>query len=88
MQSRARISLGVAMIAAAVLSVGSAWAQAPSEDINAAPNPYKAIDNWAKLPDGRVWGMAIGVDIDRDGSSVWIFDRCGAKSCTGSNEQV
>jgi len=29
--------------------------------------------------------MAIGVDIDRDGKSVWIFDRCGAKSCTGSN---
>jgi sugar lactone lactonase YvrE len=29
--------------------------------------------------------MAIGVDIDRDGSSVWIFDRCGAKTCTGSN---
>jgi sugar lactone lactonase YvrE len=31
-----------------------------------------------------VWGQAIGVDIDRDGKSVWIFDRCGAKTCTGS----
>jgi DNA-binding beta-propeller fold protein YncE len=85
MQSRARISLGAAMLAAAIVSFGSAQAQTPSQDVNAAPNPYKAIDNWAKLPEGRVWGMAIGVDIDRDGSSVWIFDRCGAKTCTGSN---
>jgi DNA-binding beta-propeller fold protein YncE len=29
--------------------------------------------------------MAIGVDIDRDGKSVWVFDRCGAKTCAGSN---
>jgi sugar lactone lactonase YvrE len=29
--------------------------------------------------------MAIGVDIDRDGTSVWVFDRCGGKTCEGSN---
>jgi DNA-binding beta-propeller fold protein YncE len=73
-------SFGVALFATAALSVGAAFA----EDANSAPNPYHATDNWAQLPQGRVWGQAIGVDIDRDGKSVWIFDRCGAKSCTGS----
>jgi DNA-binding beta-propeller fold protein YncE len=53
--------------------------------VNAAPNPYQTIDNWAQLPPGRGWGMAIGLDIDIDGKSVWVFDRCGAKTCTGSS---
>ena len=75
-------SFGVALVAAA-LSLGTAQAQ-DANGVNAAPNPYHAIDNWAQLPPGRVWGQAIGLDIDRDGKSVWVFDRCGAKSCTGS----
>jgi len=75
-------SFGVALVAAA-LSLGTAQAQ-DANGVNAAPNPYHAIDNWAQLPPGRVWGQAIGIDIDRDGKSVWVFDRCGAKSCTGS----
>ena len=29
--------------------------------------------------------MAIGVDIDRDGTSLWVFDRCGGKTCVGSS---
>jgi DNA-binding beta-propeller fold protein YncE len=73
-------SFGVALFATAALSLGTAMA----EDPNSAPNPYQATDNWAQLAQGRVWGQAIGVDIDRDGKSVWIFDRCGAKTCTGS----
>jgi hypothetical protein len=79
MQSRTA-SLGVALIATAAISLGAAHAQ----DVNAAPNPYRAVDNWAQLPQGRVFGQAIGIDIDRDGKSVWVFDRCGAKTCTGS----
>jgi len=73
------------IVATAILAIGAIRAQSQEQDVNAAPNPYRVIDNWAQLPAGRVWGMAIGVDIDRDGKSVWIFDRCGAKSCTGSN---
>jgi len=88
MQSRARLSRAVALVAVAVFWFAPARAQAPGQnpdqDVNAAPNPYKTVDDWAKLPPGRIWGMAIGVDIDRDGKSVWVFDRCGAKSCTGS----
>ena len=81
MRDLVRLMLGVAVAATMALSAGRAHA----EDPNAAPNPYRAEGNWAKLPEGRVWGQAIGVDIDRDGTSVWVFDRCGAKTCEGSN---
>jgi DNA-binding beta-propeller fold protein YncE len=45
---------------------------------NSAPNPYRSIDHWAKLPEGRTWGSTSGVDIDPDGTSVWVAERCGA----------
>src|SRR5260221_12697980 len=81
MRDRVRWVLGVAVVATMAFSGG----RAHSEDPNAAANPYRVEENWAKLPQGRVWGQAIGVDIDRDGTSVWVYDRCGAKSCEGSN---
>jgi len=80
MRSRKTAAFGVAFFATAAISFGAACAQ----DVNSAPNGYRVVDNWAQLPPGRAWGMAIGVDIDRDGRSVWVFDRCGAKTCTGS----
>jgi DNA-binding beta-propeller fold protein YncE len=53
---------------------------------NSQPNPYRTIENWAKLPDGRTWGSTSAVDIDRDGHSVWVGERCGANSCTGKTD--
>jgi streptogramin lyase len=44
-------------------------------------NPYRTVEGWAQLPDGRVWGSTSAVDIDRDGSSIWVAERCGANSC-------
>ncbi len=35
-------------------------------------------------PTGK-WAPPIGVEIDRDGKSLWVFDRCGANDCAGSN---
>src|SRR6266576_1665028 len=36
-------------------------------------------------PEGRPWGAANGVAIDRDGMSVWVADRCGTGTgCVGS----
>jgi sugar lactone lactonase YvrE len=69
--------------AAALLAISGVFAQ--SADPNAAPNPYKMEDGWAKLPDGRKMGAPIGVEVDRDGKSVWVFDRCGANDCGKSN---
>lgn len=48
------------------------------------PNPYRMIEGWAKLPEGRVWGATSAVDIDKDGRSVWIAERCGANTCANS----
>jgi DNA-binding beta-propeller fold protein YncE len=83
MRHCARLMLSAAILAAAAAAIFvpvSRQAQADS-----APDPYHVVNDWAKLPNGRHWGMAIGVDIDRDGTSVWVFDRCGGKTCEGSN---
>jgi len=53
---------------------------------NSQPNPYRTIENWAKLPDGRSWGSTSAVDIDRDGRSIWVAERCGANSCAGKTD--
>jgi streptogramin lyase len=54
---------------------------APTNDL---PNPYRTIAGWAVMPEGRTWGSTSAVDIDRDGKSVWVAERCGANSCEGS----
>jgi sugar lactone lactonase YvrE len=82
--NQVRGALAAVVIATLALSPGTSVAQTGS-DPNAAPNPYRVDEGWAKLPQGRNWGMTIGLDIDRDGKSLWVFDRCGAKTCAGSN---
>ena len=72
-------SLIRAFITAAVLS-GSVFAQAPA---NSQPNPDRTIENFFKLPEGRMWGSTSAVDVDRDGKSIWVAERCGANSCAG-----
>lgn len=63
---------------AAVIALSGA-----SNDPNSQPNPYRTIDHWGKLPNGRTWGSTAGIDIDsRD--HVWVAERCGANSCAGS----
>lgn len=52
---------------------------------NNLPNPYRSVENWAKMPDGRSWGSTAGVAIDPDGKSVWVAERCGVNSCRNSN---
>ena len=34
---------------------------------------------------GRKIGSTVGITIDRDGTSVWVFERCGAQNCVGSD---
>ncbi|HWY63101.1 MAG TPA: peptidyl-alpha-hydroxyglycine alpha-amidating lyase family protein [Rhizomicrobium sp.] len=49
----------------------------PAQDNNAFPDfGYHEVPGWATLPGGRKWGGISGIDIDRDGKSVWVFDRC------------
>src|SRR5262249_7767511 len=86
---------GRAIACALAVAVAPAFAAAPESSRaetgaqiygpNDSPNPYKYDYGWAKLPDGRKWGAAVGVAIDRDGRSVWVFDRCeSATDCSKS----
>jgi sugar lactone lactonase YvrE len=56
---------------------------APSND---APNPYVTEEGWAKMPAGRTWGATSAVDIDPDGRSIWVAERCGANTCWNGAE--
>jgi hypothetical protein len=48
----------------------------------AQPNPYRTVENWFKLPEGRAWGSTSTVAVDSKGH-IWIAERCGANSCVG-----
>jgi streptogramin lyase len=48
---------------------------------NDAPNPYRSIKDFFKLPEGRPWGSTSAVEIDKDGKSIWVAERCGANGC-------
>lgn len=71
---------GILLLAAAMPAPG----QADMAPVNDRPNPYQTIEGWAKMPAGRTWGSTSAVAIDRDGVSIWVAERCGANSCTGS----
>jgi len=61
-----------------------ARAQNDVQPTNAQPNPYQTLMDWAKLPAGRTWGSTSAVEIDKDGKTVWVAERCGANSCQDS----
>jgi hypothetical protein len=63
-------------VVAAAFALPAQTGHAQAVDPNSAPQTFRLDDGWAKLPEGRKWGAAVGVDIDRDGKSVWVFDRC------------
>jgi DNA-binding beta-propeller fold protein YncE len=74
----------VAYTATAVLlalAVSGLAAQAPTNDL---PNPYRTIEQHFKMPDGRTWGATSAVDVDKDGTSIWVGERCGANTCLDS----
>jgi DNA-binding beta-propeller fold protein YncE len=50
----------------------------------AQPNPYRTVEGWAKMPEGRTWGSTSAVDIAPDGRSIWVAERCGANDCVES----
>ena len=79
-----RRSLGLAAFAMLAISAGAVYSRTAAPT-NSSPNPYRSIENAAKMPPGRTWGSTAGVAIDPDGTSVWVAERCGANNCAGSN---
>ena len=58
-----------------------ALAQDAGQPTNDAPNPYNTVKDYFTLPEGRTWGSTSAVDIDKDGKSIWVAERCGGNSC-------
>ena len=68
----------------ALIATVAIAAFAATNEPNSQPNPYRTIENWFKMPEGRTWGSAGGIGIDSHGN-IWVAERCGANSCAGSN---
>ncbi|MGH7554374.1 MAG: peptidyl-alpha-hydroxyglycine alpha-amidating lyase family protein [Longimicrobiales bacterium] len=75
----------VAAVALLAASAAAAQEQARVQPTNDAANPYQTIEGWAKMPAGRTWGSTSAVDIDKDGVSIWVAERCGVNDCLTSN---
>src|SRR4030095_11797881 len=52
-----------------------------SQPTNDGPNPYQSVENSLRLREGRTWGSTSAVEIDKDGKTIWIAERCGQNSC-------
>jgi DNA-binding beta-propeller fold protein YncE len=75
MSKTGQLRWAVAAVAAVVaLSAGLAAQQ----------TTYRTITDHFKMPDSRKVGSTAGIAIDRDGTSVWVFERCGGNNCVGS----
>ncbi|HKA43319.1 MAG TPA: peptidyl-alpha-hydroxyglycine alpha-amidating lyase family protein [Burkholderiales bacterium] len=77
-----RILLALLLSGAALVLCGADAPTGSVAPINDLPNPYQTVAPWGSLPDGRKWGALNGVDIDLDGVTVWVADRCGANPDT------
>jgi sugar lactone lactonase YvrE len=51
---------------------------------NSQPNPYRTIENFLQLPEGRKMGSTSSIGFDSNGN-IWVADRCAANSCAGSD---
>src|ERR1700722_12233014 len=93
--TRTEYLLGVGWLAVVAAILTPAWLShaqpinqataKPAAPVNSLPNPYRSVENWARMPEGRPWGASAGVYVDPTGTSVWVAERCGANSCVGSD---
>jgi len=72
------------LAAAVVLSAQWTWGQI-NEEVNTRPDAYSVDQSFFKLPEGRTIGSTVGINLDRDGRSIWVFERCGGNVCVGSD---
>jgi streptogramin lyase len=64
---------GLALLLTPVLAL----AQSNMRPVNDLPNPFITQSGYFKMPADRPWGSSSTVDIDLDGESIWIAERCG-----------
>src|ERR1700677_2085918 len=51
---------------------------------NSQPNPYRTVENWFQLPEGRTMGSTSAVFF-APGGHIWVAERCGANSSAAPN---
>src|SRR5262249_40061302 len=78
-ENRVRLTLAAAALLIAIFPQGAPL-QATAQTTGSLPNPYQVVANHFKLPEGRRMGSTAAIDVDRDGRSVWVFERCGGPS--------
>jgi sugar lactone lactonase YvrE len=76
-----KVGLALALAAATAFGLQAPDAPKPTNDL---PNPFETVEHYFKLPEGRAWGSTSAVDVDKDGKSIWVGERCGANTCLGS----
>ena len=74
------IMAALAMIGSGIETV---HAQGDITPTNSAPNPYRTVAGWAKLPEGRTLGSTAVWPSIPTGTSGWPND-AGQTSCAGS----
>ena len=73
---------GLVLLTAALAS--ASFAQDRDNRFN--PSSDFIIDNhFFKMQSDRPIGSTAGISISPDGKSIWVFDRCGANDCVGSD---
>ena len=76
----AAIAAGTLIAVAGIGGTGLV-AQRGNTPTNDLPNPYQSIEGAFTLPNNRTWGATSAVEIGKDGTSVWVAERCGVNSC-------
>src|SRR5215813_3694506 len=77
----ARHTLLTALLVVPVLAV----AQDAAQPTNDAPNNFNTIKDYFKLAEGRTWGSTSAVEVDKDGKSIWVAERCGPHTPSGNS---
>ena len=83
------MKIGLAGIIVLAIAGSAARAQGPAPvrleppvptgpPTNSAPNPYRTVSGWFKVPEGRVFGSTGGVAVDKRGH-IWVAERCGTR---------
>ena len=61
MSSAGRVSFTFVLIIVTVVAMSAVG-------LYAQDNPYRVVEDWAKLPEGRTWGSTAAVDVDANDS--------------------
>ena len=79
-----RLTFAAGVVAIAALS---GWKAVHAADVapNSQPNPYRTVEKWYQMPEGRTMGSTSAVDVDSK-NHIWVAERCGGNSCAGKDD--